>query len=124
MITDSLGLVALAMGAGAGSNPTLTRTGKLSRMIDWLGSARRQNEAINDEMATLKFEVEVLRWANRELRAENAKLHSLADYALKRKASLSAYEGKRKTKRCEFNSSMAASHVETADDLPEGWGRG
>lgn len=26
MITDSLGLVALAMGAGAGSNPTLART--------------------------------------------------------------------------------------------------
>ena len=29
MITDSLGLVALAMGAGAGSNPTLTRTGNI-----------------------------------------------------------------------------------------------
>lgn len=28
MITDSLGLVALAMGAGAGTNPTLARTGK------------------------------------------------------------------------------------------------
>ena len=98
MITDSLGLVALAMGAGAGSNPTLTRTGKLSRMIDWLGSARRQNEAINDEMETLKFEVEVLRWANRALRAENAKLRPLADCALKRKASLAAYELKRGAK--------------------------
>ena len=29
MITDSLGLVALAMGAGAGSNSTLTRTGNI-----------------------------------------------------------------------------------------------
>lgn len=98
MIIDSLGLVALAMGAGAGTNPTLARTGKLSRMIDWLGSARRQNEAINDEMETLKFEVEVLRWANRALRAENAKLGPLADYALKRKASLAAYELKRGAK--------------------------
>lgn len=91
MITDSLGLVALAMGAGAGTNPTLSRTGKLSRLIDWLGSARRQNEAINDEMATLKFEVEVLRWTNKELRAENAKLHSLA-YGARQKANLAKYE--------------------------------
>ena len=95
MITDSLGLVALAMGAGAGSNPTLTRTGKFSRLIEWIGSARRINTDINDEMQTLKFEVEVLRWANRALRAENAKLRPLADYALKRKASLAAYELKR-----------------------------
>ena len=29
MITDSLGLVALAMGAGAGTNPTLARTGNI-----------------------------------------------------------------------------------------------
>lgn len=29
MITDSLGLVALAMGAGAGLDPTLARTGKV-----------------------------------------------------------------------------------------------
>ena len=95
MITDSLGLVALAMGAGAGSNPTLTRTGKLSRLIDWLGSARRQNEAINDEMETLKFEVEVLRWANKDLREENSKLRPLARYALKRKASLAKHDKKR-----------------------------
>lgn len=64
----------------------------IRRALDWLGSARRQNEAINDEMETLKFEVEVLRWANRALRAENAKLRPLADCALKRKASLAKYE--------------------------------
>lgn len=29
MIIDSLGLVALAMGAGAGTNPTLARTGNI-----------------------------------------------------------------------------------------------
>ena len=67
----------------------------IRRALDWLGSARRQNEAINDEMETLKFEVELLRWANKELRADNAKLRPLADYALKRKASLAAYELKR-----------------------------
>lgn len=94
MITDFLGLVALAMGAGAGSNPTLTRTGKLSRLIDWLGSARRQNEAINDEMETLKFEVEVLRWANKELRSELTAAKPLIAYALKRKASLAKYDKK------------------------------
>jgi len=32
MITNSLGLVALAMGAGAGSNPTLARTGNISQI--------------------------------------------------------------------------------------------
>lgn len=95
MITNSLGLVALAMGAGAGLDPTLARTGKLSRLIDWLGSARRHNERINDEMETLKFEVEVLRWANRELRAELTEAKPLITYALKRKASLAAYERKR-----------------------------
>lgn len=68
---------------------------KLSRLIDWLGSARRHNEAINDEMATLKFELDVLRWANKELRAENRRLRPLADYATRRKASLAAYEAKR-----------------------------
>lgn len=68
---------------------------RFSRLIDWLGSARRQNEAINDEMQTLKFEVEVLRWANKELRADNAKLRPLAEYALKRKASLAKHDKKR-----------------------------
>lgn len=96
----------------------------IRRFLNILGSVRRQNEAINDEMATLKFEVEVLRWANKELRSELTAAKPLIAYALKRKASLAAYEGKRKTKRCEFNSSMAGSHVETADDLPEGWWRG
>ena len=67
----------------------------IRRALDWLGSARRINTDINDEMQTLKFEVEVLRWANRALRAENAKLRPLADCALKRKASLAAYELKR-----------------------------
>lgn len=67
----------------------------IRRALDWLGSARRINTDINDEMETLKFEVEVLRWANKHLRAENAKLRPLADYALKRKASLAAYELKR-----------------------------
>jgi hypothetical protein len=81
--------------AGAGLDPTLTRTGKLSRLIDWLGSARRINTDINDEMATLKFEVEVLRWANKELRAELTAAKPLIAYALKRKASLAAYELKR-----------------------------
>ena len=95
MITDSLGLVALAMGAGAGLDPTLARTGKLSRLIDWLGSARRHNERINDEMETLKFEVEVLRWANRELRAELTEAKPLITYALKRKASLAKHDKKR-----------------------------
>lgn len=67
----------------------------IRRALDWLGSARRINTDINDEMQTLKFEVELLRWANKELRATNAKLRPLADYALKRKASLAAYELKR-----------------------------
>lgn len=70
----------------------------IRRALDWLGSARRINTDINDEMETLKFEVEVLRWANRALRAENAKLLPLADCALKRKASLAAYELKRGAK--------------------------
>ena len=95
MITNSLGLVALAMGSGAGTNPTLARTGKLSRLIDWLGSARRHNERINDEMETLKFEIEVLRWANKHLREELTEAKPLIAYALKRKASLAAYERKR-----------------------------
>ena len=67
----------------------------IRRFLNILGSVRRQNEAINDEMETLKFEVEVLRWANRALRAENAKLRPLADYALKRKASLDLHDKKR-----------------------------
>ena len=94
MITDSLGLVALASEAGAGSNPTLTRTGKLSRLIDWLGSARRINTDINDEMQTLKFEVEVLRWANKELRSELTAAKPLIAYALKRKAAVAKYQRK------------------------------
>lgn len=95
MITNSLGLVALAMGAGAGTNPTLARTGKLSRLIDWIGSARRHNDRINDEMETLKFENQVLRYANKHLRAELTAAQPLIAYALKRKASLAAYELKR-----------------------------
>lgn len=95
MITDSLGLVALAMGAGAGLDPTLARTGKLSRLIDWLGSARRHNERINDEMETLKFEIEVLRWANKHLREELTEAEPLITYALKRKASLAKHDKKR-----------------------------
>lgn len=98
MITDSLGLVALAMGSGAGTNPTLARTGKLSRLIDWLGSARRHNERINDEMETLKFEVQVLRYANKHLRAENAKLRPDAEYGLRQKANRARYDAKRRGK--------------------------
>lgn len=98
MITNSLGLVALAMGAGAGLDPTLARTGKLSRLIDWLGSARRHNERINDEMETLKFEVEVLRWANRELRAELTEAKPLITYALRQKANRAKYDAKRRGK--------------------------
>lgn len=99
-------------------------------LFDFVGSARRHNDRINDEMETLKFEVEVLRRANKHLRAENAKLRTYQDnlieqigkvsircewledanekygrdiasaqpliaYALKRKASLAAYELKR-----------------------------
>lgn len=70
----------------------------IRRALDWLGSARRQNEAINDEMQTLKFEVEVLRWANKELRSELTAAKPLIAYALKRKASLAAYELKRGAK--------------------------
>lgn len=46
-------------------------------------------------METLKFEVEVLRWANKELRSELTAAKPLIAYALKRKASLAAYELKR-----------------------------
>ena len=67
----------------------------IRRFLNILGSVRRQNEAINDEMATLKFEVEVLRWANKELRSELTAAKPLITYALKRKASLAAYELKR-----------------------------
>ena len=70
----------------------------IRRALDWLGSARRINTGINDEMQTLKFEVEVLRWANKELRADNAKLRPLADYALKRKASLAKHDKTRVAK--------------------------
>lgn len=45
MITDSLGLVALAMGAGAGSNPTLTRTGNIYPIRIRTKSARSSREA-------------------------------------------------------------------------------
>jgi len=67
----------------------------IRRALDWLGNARRINTDINDEMETLKFEVEVLRWANRELRAELAEAKPLIAYALKRKASLAKHDKKR-----------------------------
>lgn len=70
-------------------------TSQIRRDLDWLGSARRINTDINDEMQTLKFEVEVLRWANKELRSELTAAKPLIAYALKRKASLAAYELKR-----------------------------
>ena len=66
----------------------------IRRALDWLGSARRQNEAINDEMQTLKFEVEVLRWANKELRSELTAAKPLIAYALKRKAAVAKYQRK------------------------------
>jgi hypothetical protein len=72
--------------AGAGSNPTLTRTGKLSRLIDWLGSARRINTDINDEMATLKFDNLLLRYANKHLRGELTEAKPLIEAGRKRKA--------------------------------------
>lgn len=67
----------------------------IRRALDWLGSARRINTDINDEMETLKFEVQVLRYANKHLRGELAEAKPLVAYALKRKASLAAYELKR-----------------------------
>ena len=69
-----------------------------SRALDWLGSARRINTDINDEMQTLKFEVEVLRWANKELRSELTAAKPLIAYALKRKASLAKHDKKRGAK--------------------------
>lgn len=67
----------------------------IRRALDWLGSARRINTDINDEMETLKFEVEVLRWANKELRADNAKLRPLAEYGARQKANRAKYDAKR-----------------------------
>lgn len=66
-----------------------------SRALDWLGSARRINTDINDEMQTLKFEVQVLRYANKHLRAENAKLRPDAEYGLRQKANRAKYDKKR-----------------------------
>ena len=67
----------------------------IRRALDWLGSARRINTDINDEMQTLKFEVEVLRWANRDLRAHNAKLRPLAEYGARQKANRAKHDKKR-----------------------------
>jgi len=66
----------------------------IRRALDWLGNARRINTDINDEMQTLKFEVEVLRWANKHLRAENAKLRPDAEYGLRQKANRAKYDKK------------------------------
>jgi len=66
-----------------------------SRMIDWLGSARRINTDINDEMETLKFDNLLLRYANKHLRAENAKLRPDAEYGLRQKANRAKYDKKR-----------------------------
>mgnify|MGYP001340818651 CR=1 FL=1 len=67
----------------------------IRRALDWLGNARRINTDINDEMQTLKFEVEVLRWANKHLREELTEAKPLIAYALKRKASLAKHDKKR-----------------------------
>lgn len=67
----------------------------IRRALDWLGSARRINTDINDEMETLKFEIEVLRWANKHLREELTEAEPLITYALKRKASLAKHDKKR-----------------------------
>lgn len=77
------------------AHETDARGSKLFRLIEWLGSARRINAGINDEMATLKFEVEVLRWANKELRAENANLRPDAEYGRQQKANRAKYDAKR-----------------------------
>lgn len=67
------------------------RGSKFSRLIDWLGSARRHNETINDEVQTLKFEVEVLRWANKELRRDLAVAQPFIIAGRKRKAADKKY---------------------------------
>ena len=70
----------------------------IRRALDWLGSARRINTDINDEMATLKFDNLLLRYANKHLRGELAEAKPLIAYALKRKASLAKHDKKRVAK--------------------------
>lgn len=70
----------------------------IRRALDWLGSARRINTDINDEIATLKFDNLLLRYANKHLRGELAEAKPLIAYALKRKASLAKHDKKRVAK--------------------------
>lgn len=70
----------------------------IRRALDWLGSARRINTDINDEIATLKFDNLLLRYANKHLRGELAEAKPLIAYALKRKASLAKHDKKRGAK--------------------------
>ena len=70
----------------------------IRRALDWLGSARRINTGINDEIATLKFDNLLLRYANKHLRGELAEAKPLIAYALKRKASLAKHDKKRVAK--------------------------
>ncbi len=70
----------------------------IRRALDWLGSARRINIDINDEIATLKFDNLLLRYANKHLRGELAEAKPLIAYALKRKASLAKHDKKRVAK--------------------------
>lgn len=67
----------------------------IRKALDWLGSLKSDNAKLNDEMATLRYERDVLRWANKLLREELKAARPLVDYAKRRKDSLARYELRR-----------------------------
>ena len=50
----------------------------IARFFTWLGSLKRTNDALNDELTTIRFENELLRAANRELRLDVRSYQKLA----------------------------------------------
>lgn len=67
----------------------------IRKALDWLGSLKSDNAKLNDEMTTLRYERDVLRWANKRLREELKEAQPLIDYAKRRKDSLARYELRR-----------------------------
>lgn len=70
----------------------------IRKALDWLGSLKSDNAKLNDEMTTLRYERDVLRWANKRLREELKEAQPLIDYANRQKANRARCDAKRRGK--------------------------
>lgn len=83
--------------SGTGKTPNRVLT-MFCRFADWLGSLKSDNAKLNDEMTTLRYERDVLRWANKLLREELKAARPLVAYANRQKANRAKYDAKRRGK--------------------------